>query len=87
MPWRIEISPQAENDLSWFRSHDRSLYTKCFDLTRAVAADPFAGIGKPEHLKMLGGNVWSRRVSLEHRMVYEVFDGFCVVAAYRYHYD
>jgi toxin YoeB len=87
MSFRIEISPQAEKDLAWFRDTDRSLYIKCFDLTRAVAADPFGGIGKPEHLRLIGGNVWSRRVSLEHRIVYAVFDGFCVVAAYRYHYD
>jgi toxin YoeB len=87
MSWRIEISKQAEKDLAWLRKNDRALYLKCFDLTRAVAADPFSGIGKPEHLKLLGGNVWSRRVSLEHRMVYEVFNGFCLVAAYRYHYE
>ena len=87
MSWRIEISKQAEKDLAWFRKNDRALYLKCFDLTRAVVADPFSGIGKPDHLKLLGGNVWSRRVSLEHRMVYEVFNGFCIVAAYRYHYE
>jgi toxin YoeB len=87
MSWRIEISPQAEKDLAWFREYNRQFYGKCFDLTRAVDQDPFAGLGKPEHLRLLGGKVWSRRVNLEHRMVYEVFDGFIVVAAYRYHYD
>ncbi len=86
MSHRIEISPTAEGDLQWFREHDRVLYLKCFDLTRAVAEDPFKGIGKPEHLKMLGGSVWSRRVSHDHRLVYEVFPDRVVIAAYRYHY-
>ena len=86
MSHRIEISPSAEKDLQWFREHDRSLYLKCFDLTRAVAENPREGIGKPEHLKMLGGNVWSRRVSREHRLVYEIFPDRVVIAAYRYHY-
>ena len=86
MSHRIEISPSAENDLQWFREHDRSLYLKCFDLTRALAENPREGIGKPEHLKMLGGNVWSRRANHEHRLVYEIFPDRVVVAAYRYHY-
>lgn len=87
MSWRIEISPQAEKDLSWLREHDRPLYLKCFDLTRSLLLDPFSGIGKPEHLRLLGGNVWSRRVSREHRMVYEVFTDLIIVASYRYHYQ
>ncbi len=70
-----------------FTEDPKSLYLKCFDLTREVIKEPFQGIGKPEHLKRLSGNVWSRRISHEHRMVYEVFDSLIVVAAYRYHYE
>lgn len=84
--WTLKLSQQAEKDLAWFRKTDRKLYQKCFDLTLAVMKDPTSGIGKPEALKYLGGNVWSRRVNQEHRMVYEIFDSLVVVAAYRYHY-
>ena len=85
--WKIKISKQAKEDLSWFRKHNKDLYSKCFDLTLAISEDPFEGIGKPEHLKGLKGNVWSRRVNLEHRLVYEVFVGnLIVIASYRYHY-
>ena len=85
--WAIKVSKQAKKDLDWFRQTDRKLFQKCFDLTLAVLEDPFKGIGKPEPLKSIGSNIWSRRVSLEHRMVYELFDKVIVVAAYRYHYD
>ncbi len=34
--------------------------------------DPCAGIGKPERLKHLGPDVWSRRLTAEHRIVYLV---------------
>ena len=87
MSWKVKISEQANKDLTWFRIHEKSLYLKCFDLTLAVIENPHSGIGKPEHLKRLGGNVWSRRVNHEHRMVYEIFDNnLIVVIAYRYHY-
>ena len=86
MSWKVEISPSAEKDLEWFRTNDRQLYLKCFDLTRNTAHDPFHGLGKPEPLKHLGPNIWSRRINLEHRMVYTIAEGFVVVSAYRFHY-
>jgi len=87
MSWKVEIAPAAEKDLDWFREHDRALYLKCFDLTRAIAQDPYQGIGKPEPLKHVGPGVWSRRVSLEHRLVYRVGEGIVVIVAYRGHYE
>jgi len=88
MSWTIKVSDQAKKDLSWFKKNEKQLYLKCFDLTLAVLDEPHTGIGKPEHLKRLGGNVWSRRVNLEHRMVYEIYDNkLIVVISYRYHYS
>ncbi len=84
--WILKLSNQAEKDLKWLRENNKNLYVKCFDLTRAVIQNPVGGIGKPERLKYLGGNVWSRRINHEHRMVYEIFNNLIVVAAYRYHY-
>ena len=34
--------------------------------------DPFQGIGKPEPLKYLDADIWSRRIDLEHRLIYRV---------------
>ena len=55
MSWNLRINEQAEKDLKWFRKNNKSLYVKCFDLTRAVLENPYEGIGRPEHLKYLGG--------------------------------
>ena len=48
--------------------------------------DPFAGIGKPEPLKHLGPNVRSRRLTVEHRIVYLVRDDRIDFLQGRYHY-
>ena len=88
MTWKINLKSQAESDLAWFYKHDRQLYEKCCNLIRDIANDPFTGIGKPERLKHFDGNAWSRRVNLEHRMVYLV-DAKCKVVDIthcRYHY-
>jgi toxin YoeB len=48
--------------------------------------DPFSGIGKPEPLKHLGGGVWSRRITQEHRLVYLVREERIDFVMCRYHY-
>ena len=40
----------------------------------AIQVNPFEGIGKPEPLKYNLSGVWSRRITQEHRLVYEVTD-------------
>ena len=64
----------------------RKTALRVLDLIEAVLRDPFAGIGKPEHLKHLGGNVWSRRINQADRLVYEVFDDRVEFLQARYHY-
>jgi toxin YoeB len=48
--------------------------------------NPFTGTGKPEPLKALGADVWSRRISQEHRLVYRVLDDRIDFLQARYHY-
>jgi len=54
------------------------------DITRG---DPFSGIGKPEPLRHHLSGAWSRRITDEHRLVYQVRDDDLVILAARYHYD
>jgi toxin YoeB len=50
-------------------------------------AEPFTGIGKPEALKYMEGNFWSRRIDLEHRLIYVVDHEQIIFYACRYHYE
>ncbi len=52
----------------------------------AITRDPFHGIGKPELLKHLGPDVWSRRLTDEHRIVYHVAADRISFLQGRYHY-
>jgi len=55
-------------------------------LVEAIIRDPFQGLGKPEPLKRLGSNMWSRRLTQEHRVVYHVSAGRITFLQARYHY-
>jgi len=89
MTWRVLILPKAEQDLAWFRQHDRTSYVKCFDLVRELAQNPRQGTGKPERLKHFDQEVWSRRVSHEHRVLYVIYakEELVEVVSCKSHYD
>ena len=79
---------QAEfrEDVRFWIETNRKTALKVFDLVEAIMRDPFEGIGKPEPLKYLGANVWSRRLTQEHRVVYLVGKDRIDFLQARYHY-
>ena len=80
------LQEECREDLRYWVDTNRKVALRVLDLIEAVLRDPFGGIGKPEPLKHLGGNVWSRRVTEADRLVYEVFDARVEFLQARYHY-
>ena len=74
-----------EHLIEWYKK-DRSKVSKILDLVEVVCQQPFQGIGKPEPLKYLEPNTWSRRIDLEHRLVYRVRGNRIYFLQCRYHY-
>ena len=66
------FDPSFSEGLRYWVQTDRRNAKRLLDLVEAVLRDPLAGIGKPEPLKYLGSDVWSRRLTQEHRGVYVV---------------
>ena len=80
------FSDRFREDLGWRYKQDRKIAYKILDLVSATMQDPFTGIGKPEPLKHLDPDTWSRRINLEHRLVYRVrIDRIDFLQA-KYHY-
>jgi len=80
------FDPDFRADLRYFIGHDHKLALRLLELVEAVLRDPFEGIGKPEPLKYLGRDVWSRRLTAEHRLIYRVLDDRVDFLQGRYHY-
>jgi toxin YoeB len=57
------------------------------DLAEATLRNPFDGIGKPEPLKYLESNTWSRRITDEHRLVHVVYNDRIKFLQARFHYS
>ncbi|MBP8252294.1 MAG: Txe/YoeB family addiction module toxin [Herpetosiphon sp.] len=77
---------QFREDLRYWVETNRKTALRIFSLIEAVMRDPFEGIGKPEPLKYLAPNTWSRRISEEHRLVYVVSEDRVDFIQARYHY-
>lgn len=81
------FSSQFKEDLKWWFFQDAKKAAKILDLVTAVMQDPFKGIGKPEPLKYVTSALWSRRIDLEHRLIYRVGDTQIDFLGCRYHYE
>ncbi len=81
------FSSRFKEDLAWWFKQDFDKASKILDLVTAVMQDPFSGIGKPEPLKYMDADIWSRRIDLEHRLVYRVGNTQIDFLTCRYHYE
>ncbi len=81
----VFMSPAWEDYLYW-QQNDRSMLKKINTLIKESMRTPFEGTGKPEALKENLKGFWSRRINLEHRLVYRVDDDAIYILQCRYHY-
>ena len=56
----------------WKKSGNKKVQHRIQQLLQSIQTTPFEGIGKPEPLKHQLSGMWSRRITKEHRIIYEV---------------
>jgi toxin YoeB len=77
---------EFRENLGWWYKSDRGKVDKILDMVSDIMSHPFEGLGKPEPLKYLEADTWSRRIDLEHRLVYRVRHDRIDFLSCRYHY-
>ena len=83
----IVFLPEAKEDLNyWVKTGNKQIIKRITQLIESIKKTPFSGIGKPEPLKFYLINSWSRRITREHRLVYEVMDGKILIHSAKGHY-
>ena len=73
-----------EDYTSW--ADDRKMLHRINRLIAEAGRHPATGVGKPEALGQNLSGYWSRRITDEHRLVYQVRGEDLVVVQARYHY-
>jgi toxin YoeB len=82
----LSFSDEAWEDYLYWQQHDKKILKKINRLIKEIQREPFEGTGEPEPLKYNWSGYWSRRITIEHRLVYKVIDNNLMVAQCRYHY-
>jgi len=83
---RLVFDQAGWEDYQWWQVSDRRLVTRINILVDNARRTPGEGRGKPERLKHRASDVWSRRITQEHRLVYRIVSGDLVILQARFHY-
>ncbi|CAD7033361.1 Txe/YoeB family addiction module toxin [Pseudorhizobium endolithicum] len=87
---KLVWTPYAWDDYLFWQRTDIRMVERINELVRDARRSPFSGLGKPEPLKGDLAGFWSRRISGEHRFVYQVagsgLDQRLEIVQCRFHY-
>jgi toxin YoeB len=87
MGYQLDFSDQAKKDIDFHKkSGNKVILKKLFVLLNELTQNPFEGTGKPEPLKHNLTGYWSRRINLEHRLVYKVLEETILIYSVKGHY-
>ena len=85
--WGLVYTKQAQKDSKKLRS--AGLKTKAEDLLRILEENPYQN--PPPYEKLVGdlAGAYSRRINIQHRLLYQIFDDLRVVKVIRMwtHYE
>lgn len=65
---------QGWEDYLYWQANDPMKVETINGLIADIRRNPWTGLGKPEPLKANWAGWWSRRITIEHRLVYRLFD-------------
>ena len=84
---KITFTQVSWSDYLWLQENDKKLLKRVNLLVKDILRNSFDGIGKPEPLKANLSGYWSRRISSEHRLVYEISEEELTIISCRFHYQ
>jgi toxin YoeB len=82
----ISWAAHGWEDYLYWQHTDKKMLKRINLLIKDIMRSPCAGIGEPEALKHNWSGYFSRRINLEHRLVYKVTDTQIIIVQCRYHY-
>jgi toxin YoeB len=82
----VKFTLLSNTQLKQWKTGNKKIYKRIEQLIENIQENPHKGIGKPEPLKHELSGYWSRRITEEHRLVYEVTIDAIIIISCKYHY-
>ena len=86
----IEFTEDARRDVLYLQRNAPQAIKKLYRLLDELREHPRTGTGQVEQLKHFKNETWSRRITREHRLVYEIHDSevlVLVISSYGHYAD
>jgi toxin YoeB len=82
----ILFQASAYNEFIDWSEKNPKIFNKINTLFKDILRTPFIGLGNPEPLKFEKSGYWSRKITSEHRIVYEVKEEIIIIVSCMGHY-
>lgn len=82
----VGFTDTAFEEYNYWCENNKKIHKRIKELINDIKRSPFEGIGKPEPLKHELSGCWSRRITDEDRLVYEVREEMILIYSCRTHY-
>jgi len=82
----VTFHQKAFQEYQEWATLDKKAFAKINSLIKEILRTPFEGTGQPEPLKHDLSGCWSRHVTKEHRLVYQVTEDTIIIVSCKYHY-
>ena len=90
MNYKIRFTVQATEDVLQLKKTNPGAYVKLQKLLLEIQMHPYSGTGKPKRMKYDYSDCYSRRITLQHRIVYKVDEEtieILILSAYGHYKD
>ncbi len=87
MKYKFLFVEESWEDYLYWQKVDKKILKKINELLKDITRHPFEGLGKPEPLKHKYKGLWSRRITDEHRLIYQIVNDEVRIIKCRFHYD
>jgi toxin YoeB len=77
---------ESWEDYQYWLKTDKKIIARINDLIKDISRTPYGGLGKPEPLKYKYKGLWSRRITDEHRLIYQIKGDELLILKCRFHY-
>jgi toxin YoeB len=82
----LSWTQEAWESYLYWQKNDKKMLKRINMLIKDTLRDPYSGLGKPEALKANLSGFYSRRIDIEHRLVYAIEEKQIVIISCQYHY-
>ncbi len=80
------FTDESWEEYRYWVENDRKIVKKINNLIKDIERNGNEGIGKPEPLKHNLQGYWSRRITDEHRLIYQIKDENIIIVKCKNHY-